>query len=74
VSKEFGSSPANRQTGIRRITSSETALGRLTPIDDWEELPKGNLGIVIIMAAVIIGFAIVVGSMVAPPPVVPVEP
>ena len=46
----------------------------LTPIDEWEELRKGNLGIAIIMAAVIIGFAIVVGSMVAPPPVVPVAP
>lgn len=44
----------------------------LTPIDEWEELRKGNLGIAIIMAAVIIGFAIVVGSMVEPPPIVPV--
>jgi uncharacterized membrane protein YjfL (UPF0719 family) len=43
----------------------------LTPVDEWEELRKGNLGIAIIMAAVIIGFAIVVGSMVAPPPIVP---
>ena len=42
----------------------------LTPIDEWEELRKGNLGIAIIMAAVVIGFAIVVGSMVAPPPIV----
>lgn len=41
----------------------------LTPVDEWEELKKGNLGIAIIMAAVIIGFAIVVGFMVAPPPV-----
>ena len=46
----------------------------LTPVDEWEELRKGNLGIAIIMAAVIIGFAIVVGSMVAPPPIVAVEP
>ena len=46
----------------------------LTPIDEWEELRKGNLGIAIIMAAVIIGFAIVVASMVAPPPIVPVSP
>ena len=44
----------------------------LTPIDEWEELRKGNLGIAIILAAVIIGFAIVVGSMVAPPPIAPV--
>ena len=41
----------------------------LTPVDEWEEVKKGNLGIAIIMAAVIIGFAIVVGSMVAPPAV-----
>jgi len=41
----------------------------LTPVDEWEELRKGNLGIAIVMAAVIIGFAIVVGFMVAPPPV-----
>jgi uncharacterized membrane protein YjfL (UPF0719 family) len=41
----------------------------LTPVDEWEELKKGNLGIAIIMAAVILGFAIVVGSMVAPPSV-----
>ena len=38
----------------------------LTPVDEWEELKKGNLGIAIIMAAVILGFAIVVGFMVAP--------
>jgi uncharacterized membrane protein YjfL (UPF0719 family) len=41
----------------------------LTPIDEWEEVKKGNLGVAIIMAAVIVGFALVVGSMVAPPPV-----
>jgi uncharacterized membrane protein YjfL (UPF0719 family) len=40
----------------------------LTPVDEWEELRKGNLGIAIVLAAVIIGFAVVVGSMVAPPP------
>src|SRR5262245_25306344 len=42
----------------------------LTPVDEWEEVKKGNLGIAIIMAAVIIGFALVVSSMVAPPPAV----
>jgi uncharacterized membrane protein YjfL (UPF0719 family) len=41
----------------------------LTPVDEWEEVKKGNLGVAIIMAAVIVGFAIVVGFMVAPPPV-----
>jgi uncharacterized membrane protein YjfL (UPF0719 family) len=46
----------------------------LTPVDEWEELRKGNLGIAIIMGAVVIGFAIVVASMVAPPPIMPVAP
>jgi uncharacterized membrane protein YjfL (UPF0719 family) len=41
----------------------------LTPVDEWDELKKGNVGIAIVMAAVIVGFAIVVGSMVAPPPI-----
>ena len=43
----------------------------LTPVDEWEELKKGNLGIAVVMAAVIVGFAIVVASMVAPPPIAP---
>jgi uncharacterized membrane protein YjfL (UPF0719 family) len=43
-------------------------------VDEWEELRKGNLGIAIVMAAVIIGFAIVVASMVAPPPIAGVAP
>ena len=43
----------------------------LTPVDEWEELKKGNLGIAIVMAAVIVGFAIVIASMVAPPPIAP---
>jgi uncharacterized membrane protein YjfL (UPF0719 family) len=46
----------------------------LTPVDEWEELRKGNLGIAIVLAAVIVGFAIVVGSMVAPPLIAPVTP
>jgi uncharacterized membrane protein YjfL (UPF0719 family) len=46
----------------------------LTPVDEWEELKKGNIGIAIVMAAVIVGFAIVVGSMVAPPPVASFAP
>jgi uncharacterized membrane protein YjfL (UPF0719 family) len=43
----------------------------LTPVDEWNELKKGNLAIAIVMAAVIVGFAIVVASMVAPPPISP---
>ena len=39
----------------------------LTPVDEWEELRKGNLAIAIVMAAVIIGFALVISSAIAPP-------
>ena len=41
----------------------------LTPVDEWEELKKGNLAIAIVMAAVIIGFALVISAAIAPPPV-----
>jgi uncharacterized membrane protein YjfL (UPF0719 family) len=39
----------------------------LTPVDEWEELRKGNLAIAMVMAAVIIGFALVISSAIAPP-------
>jgi uncharacterized membrane protein YjfL (UPF0719 family) len=39
----------------------------LTPVDEWEELKRGNLAIAIVMAAVIIGFALVISSAIAPP-------
>jgi uncharacterized membrane protein YjfL (UPF0719 family) len=42
----------------------------LTPINEWEELRKGNLGIAIIMAAIVIGF-ICRRLQVAPPQIVP---
>lgn len=38
----------------------------LTPIDDWEELKKGNTAVAIVVAAVIIGFAIVVSTAISP--------
>ncbi|MET0500599.1 MAG: DUF350 domain-containing protein [Candidatus Binatia bacterium] len=41
----------------------------LTPVDEWDELKKGNLAIAIVMAAVIIGFALVISSAIAPPPI-----
>ena len=41
----------------------------LTPVDEWDELKKGNLAIAIVMAAVIIGFALVISAAIAPPPV-----
>jgi len=38
----------------------------ITPVDDWEELRKGNIAVAIVLASVIIGFAIVVSAAVAP--------
>lgn len=38
----------------------------ITPMDDWEELKKGNIAVAIVMAAVILGFALVVASAVHP--------
>lgn len=38
----------------------------LTPIDEWEELKKGNVAVAIVMGAVIIGFAVVVSVAVSP--------
>jgi uncharacterized membrane protein YjfL (UPF0719 family) len=43
----------------------------LTPVDEWDEIKKGNLAVAIVMAAVIIGFALVIASAIAPPPVAP---
>jgi uncharacterized membrane protein YjfL (UPF0719 family) len=41
----------------------------LTPVDEWHELKNGNLAIAMVMAAVIIGFALVIASAIAPPPI-----
>jgi uncharacterized membrane protein YjfL (UPF0719 family) len=38
----------------------------LTPINDWEEIKKGNLAVAIVFASVIIGFAIVVSVAISP--------
>lgn len=38
----------------------------ITPIDEWDELKKGNIAVAIVVAAVIIAFAIVVSSAVSP--------
>ncbi len=32
----------------------------LTPIDEWEEIKKGNIGMAVILASVVIAFAIVI--------------
>lgn len=38
----------------------------LTPVDEWEELKKGNIAVAIVLAAVIVGFAIVVSTAISP--------
>jgi uncharacterized membrane protein YjfL (UPF0719 family) len=38
----------------------------ITPINEWEEIKRGNIGVAIIMSAVIIGTAFVVGLTVMP--------
>ncbi len=38
----------------------------ITPIDEWEEIKKGNIGVAIIMASIIIGTALVIGLTVMP--------
>lgn len=43
----------------------------LTPVDEWDELKKGNLAVALVMASVIIGFALVISSAIAPPAVGP---
>ena len=38
----------------------------LTPVDEWEEIKKGNIAVAIVVASVVIGFAIVVSTAIAP--------
>ncbi len=33
----------------------------ITPIDEWEELKKGNMAIAVVMGAVILGASLVIG-------------
>lgn len=58
---------------ITGAVSMAIALGLLvkifswiTPINEWEEIKKGNIGVAIIMTAVIIGTALVVGFTIMP--------
>jgi uncharacterized membrane protein YjfL (UPF0719 family) len=39
----------------------------LTPVDEWAELKNGNLGIAIVMAAVIVAFGLVVAAAIPAP-------
>ena len=41
-------------------------FSKITPINEWEELKKGNLGVAIIMASVIIGAALAIGFIIMP--------
>jgi uncharacterized membrane protein YjfL (UPF0719 family) len=41
----------------------------LTPINEWEEIKKGNISVAIIMAAVILALGIAVGFAIMPVPV-----
>ncbi len=59
--------------GISAALVLSAALGillkvwdKITPIDEWEELKKGNIAVAIVTAAVIISLAIVVASAISP--------
>ncbi len=41
-------------------------FAKITPINEWEEIKKGNLSVAIVIAAVIIGAAFVIGQTVMP--------
>ncbi|NCS99330.1 DUF350 domain-containing protein [Candidatus Parcubacteria bacterium] len=38
----------------------------ISPIDEWDEIKKGNMSAAIVMAAVILGAALVIGLTVMP--------
>jgi len=41
-------------------------FSKFTPIDEWAEIKKGNIGVAIIIAALIIAFAVVIGFAIIP--------
>ena len=41
----------------------------LTPIDEWEEIRKGNISVAIIMGAVVLALGITIGFAIMPVPV-----
>ena len=41
----------------------------LTPINEWEEIKKGNISVAIIMAAVVLALGIAIGFAIMPVPV-----
>ena len=40
----------------------------LTPIDEWEEIRKGNMSVAVVMAAVILALGIAIGFAIMPVP------
>ena len=38
----------------------------LTPIDEWEEIRKGNISVAVIMAAVVLALGIAIGFAIMP--------
>jgi uncharacterized membrane protein YjfL (UPF0719 family) len=59
--------------GIAAALVMSVALGILTkiwdwitPVDEWEEIRKGNIAMAVVLAAVIIAFAIVVSTAISP--------
>lgn len=59
--------------GVAGALMMSLALGILvkiwnwfTPIDEWEELKKGNIAVALVLAAVVIAFAIVIAAAIAP--------
>lgn len=41
----------------------------LTPVDEWAELKNGNIGIAIVLGAVIVAFGLVVSAAIPSPPI-----
>ena len=40
----------------------------LTPIDEWDEIRKGNISVAVIMAAVVLALGIAIGFAIMPVP------
>jgi uncharacterized membrane protein YjfL (UPF0719 family) len=40
----------------------------LTPVDEWEEIRKGNMSVAVVMAAVILALGIAIGFAIMPVP------
>lgn len=38
----------------------------ISPVDEWEELKKGNMAVAVVLASIILGTAIVIGLTVMP--------